>query len=121
MRQLMTIALSAGLMVGAGFTASAEVKDVAGELVSIMCVAGNGDSGHGEGHSACALKCVKEGHPLGVMTSDGTIYKLKGTLTADHNTALQPLIAKNVIATGEIGEDADGKTLDASAVVPAEK
>jgi precorrin-6x reductase len=87
----------------------------------VMCFTGNGEKGHGDDHAACALRCAKEGNALGVLTPDGTVYKITGPLTADNNAKLQDLIAKQVVVTGDTGEDAEGKTLEASKVEPAKK
>ena len=114
-----TWALTAAVLMGAAAPAVADTISVTGELVTIMCVTGHGDKGRGEAHVSCALKCAKQGYPLAVLTSDGTLYKLTGTLTADHDAALQSLLAKNVTATGTVGEEGNGKTLDATSVTPA--
>ena len=112
-------ALAVALMIGVVAPAAAETTSVAGELVTIMCYTGHGDKGRGEAHVSCATKCAKQGYPLAVLTSDGTLYKLTGKLTADHNEALQSLLTKAVVATGTVGEEGKGKTLDAASVVPA--
>lgn len=119
MRYLTTVAVAAGLLIGAAVSLQAEVKSVTGELVTVMCFTKNGDNGRGDDHAACALKCAKDGYPLALVTDDGTMYKITGSLTADKNLKLQDLLAKTVVATGDVQDGDDGKTLDASSVVLA--
>ena len=119
MRMLTTWVAAAALMTGLWVSPGAAASTVTGELVTVMCFTGNGEKGRGDDHAACALKCAKEGYPLAVITSDGEMYKLTGALTADHNVALQDLLAKTVVATGEIGQEGGGKTLNATTVVLA--
>jgi hypothetical protein len=114
MRYGMAALLILGSMTSVGAAAS-----VQGELVTIMCVAKNGPKGQGDAHVDCAVDCAKKGYPLAILAADGTLYKITGTLTADNNVKLQPLLAKTVVATGEIS-DADGeKTIDAATVTAA--
>jgi hypothetical protein len=54
-----------------------------------------------------------------VLTSDGVMYKVVGKLTDNHNEKLQPLLAKTVVATGTVGEEGKGKTIDAADVTQA--
>jgi hypothetical protein len=114
----MRFCVAALLIIGTAATLGA-AGTVQGELVTIMCVAKNGPKGQGEAHVDCAVDCAKKGYPLAILAADGTLYKITGTLTADNNAKLQPLLAKTVIATGEItGDDAD-KTIDAATIVAA--
>jgi hypothetical protein len=99
-----------------GASAFAETRTVTGELISIMCYQGHGDEGRGEKHVACSLKCVKEGYEAGVLTDDGTIYKITGKLAEDKYAKLQELLTKRVVATGEVGEADKEKTIDAASV-----
>jgi hypothetical protein len=115
-----TKAALAGLLV-AGLAAPvlAEESTVTGELVTVMCFTKNGDKGRGDAHVSCAVKCAKEGYPLAIVTSEGALYKITGTLTTDKNAQLQSLLAKTVVATGTTGLEGKLKTIDASSVVPA--
>ncbi len=114
-----TIAVCAAVAALFGATMRAETKTVTGELISIMCYEGHGDEGRGEQHAACALKCVKEGYAVGILTDDKVIYKVTGTLSEDKNAKLQELLTKRVTATGEIGEEGKNKTIDAKLVEAA--
>ncbi len=119
MRQWVSAAVVAALAAGVVAPARAEVKSVTGELVTIMCYTKNGDKGRGDAHAACAQKCAKGGYPVAVLSSDGTLYKIIGKLTAEKNEQLQPLLAKTVVVTGELGEEGRGKTIDAESVTAA--
>lgn len=111
-----TIAACAVLVAMLGATAFAETKTVKGELISIMCYEGHGDEGRGEKHQACSLKCVKEGHEAGVLTDDGTVYKVTGKLAEDKYATLQELLTKRVVATGEVTGEGKKLTIDATSV-----
>lgn len=45
-----------------------------GEIVDFSCYLQIGK--HGEKHRACAQKCFTAGQPIGLMTSDGSLYML---------------------------------------------
>jgi hypothetical protein len=45
-----------------------------GEIVDFSCYLQVGK--HGEKHRACGQKCVMNGQPIGLLTSDGTLYML---------------------------------------------
>jgi predicted lipoprotein with Yx(FWY)xxD motif len=107
------------LLVGLTMPAWAETTTVKGELVTVMCYTKNGDKGRGDAHLSCAQKCAKEGYPLAIVTDDGALYKITGTLSADKYDQLQPLLAKTVVATGTTGLEGKLKTIDASSVVEA--
>ncbi|MGE3276512.1 MAG: hypothetical protein AB7O67_15470 [Vicinamibacterales bacterium] len=109
----------AAVSLTAALAVAAEPVSVEGELITIMCYTGHGEDGRGASHAECARKCANEGYPLAVLTDDGVIYKITGRLTADNNAALQDLLTKKVVATGEAGREGEGHTLDATAVVPA--
>jgi hypothetical protein len=54
--------------------AGATVKTVVGEIVDFSCYLQVGK--HGEKHRDCAQKCMRSGQPIGLLTSDGTLYML---------------------------------------------
>ncbi len=56
--------------------ASAFAKEITikGELIDTSCYMGHG--ARGMGHQKCALKCIKGGVPMGVLTEKGEIYLL---------------------------------------------
>jgi hypothetical protein len=112
-------ALAGLLVVGLAAPAFAEERTITGEMVTVMCFTKNGDNGRGEAHLSCATKCANEGYPLAIVTSDGALYKITGTLTADKNAQLKSLLAKSVVATGTTGLEGKLKTIDASSIMAA--
>ncbi len=74
-------------------------KTITGELVDTGCYMAH--SGHGEKHIPCATKCIAQGMPMGLLTTDGTVY----LLTMDHDNAdpyndLKNMAGKMVSVTG---------------------
>ena len=47
---------------------------VQGEVLDLACYMGH--EAKGEDHAKCAQSCVKSGQPMGLLTSDGTVYLL---------------------------------------------
>jgi hypothetical protein len=52
----------------------AKPTTLVGEIVDFSCYLQIGK--HGEKHRSCAQKCFVSGQPIGLMTSDGTLYML---------------------------------------------
>ena len=46
---------------------------ITGEVLDMACYAASGASG--EGHKTCAAKCIKGGSPMGLLTSDGKVWR----------------------------------------------
>lgn len=47
---------------------------VVGEIVDLSCYLQVGK--HGDKHRDCGQKCARNGQPIGIVTSDGTVYTL---------------------------------------------
>jgi hypothetical protein len=122
MRRLVMAVIAAVVLVPASAAAADKIE---GELVTIMCVAKNGEKGQGAAHVDCAIDCATKGYPLAILTADGTMYKVTGALTADNNAKLQPLLAAKVTATGHISSneseqtDKTEKSIEADTIVRA--
>lgn len=72
---------------------------ITGQVVDLNCNTTNGASG--EGHKACAQACAKAGVPLGVLSSDGTIYLPVSSKPGDpQNSKLIPFAESKVKVTG---------------------
>src|SRR2546422_11303366 len=56
---------------------------ITAQVVDLNCNTTNGASG--AGHKACALACAKAGVPLGLLSSDGTMY----LRSEEHTSELQ--------------------------------
>ena len=87
---------------------SAEEKTIRGEVIDIKCH-------QGKGHEACATSCVKRGEQAGIKVGED-IYLIVGDFTADKNAKLVEFVAKDVDATGEIGEADGHKTIKVSKI-----
>lgn len=54
-------------------TAPAEAATtVKGEILDLVCYLAHG--GQGKDHISCAVKCIKEGAPVGILSEDGQVY-----------------------------------------------
>jgi hypothetical protein len=73
---------------------------VTGEILDMVCYTDHG--AHGEGHAACAQKCIASGLPVGIKSSlDGKVYLVIG----EHkpmNDVLAPFGGKTVTLKGKI-------------------
>jgi hypothetical protein len=78
-------------------------KTIKGEVIDAKCH-------KGKGHEGCATACVRKGEAAGIKVGD-EVYMIVGDFTADKNAKLVEFVAKEVEATGEIGEAAGHKTI----------
>ena len=95
-------------------------KSITGEVVDMGCWLGH--AARGEKHVSCATKCLDQGMPMGLLTSNGTLY----LVTLDHDNAdpyhqLKTLAGKDVTVTGELLSRSGMKAIEASAVQVASK
>ena len=84
----------------AGHKAEA-AKTLTGELVDTGCYLGHG--ARGAKHVECATKCINGGMPMGLLTSDGSLY----LLTMNHDNPdpynqLKTMAGKTVSVTGMV-------------------
>jgi hypothetical protein len=49
-------------------------QTIQGEVLDMACFMGH--EAKGPKHQACALKCIKDGAPMGLMSKDGKVYLL---------------------------------------------
>ncbi|MDQ3071274.1 MAG: hypothetical protein M3R55_16280 [Acidobacteriota bacterium] len=87
---------------------AAQEKTLKGEVIDIKCH-------QGKGHEVCATACVKRGEAAGIKVGD-EIYMIIGDWTADQNKKLVEFVAKDVEATGTIGEKDGHKTITLTAI-----
>jgi type 1 fimbria pilin len=72
---------------------------ITGSVVDLNCFTTNGASG--AGHKACAQACAKAGVPLGILSSDGTIYVPVSSKPGDpQNSKLEQYAEGKVKVTG---------------------
>ena len=95
-------------------------KSVTGEVVDMGCWLGH--AARGEKHVSCATKCLDQGMPMGLLTSNGTLY----LVTLDHDNAdpynrLKSMAGKNVTVTGELLARSGTKAIEATTVALAGK
>ena len=100
--------------------AGTKPKSVQGEVVDMGCWLGH--AAKGEGHVSCATKCLAQGMPAGVLTSNGTLY----LVTLDHDNAdpynsLKTMAGKQVVITGAVLERSGMKAIEATQVRLASK
>src|SRR5579862_7191936 len=86
-------------------------QTVTGRLIDLVCYAQDKDNtgNHHKGRGLnCAVACVKgEGAPVGILTPDGTLYQVIGSLTADNNAKLAPHLLHTVTITGDVNGKAE--------------
>ena len=72
---------------------------ITGQVVDLNCYVTNGASG--VGHKACGEACAKAGVPLGILSSDGTIYVPVSSKPGDpQNPKLAAFVEGKVKVTG---------------------
>jgi hypothetical protein len=108
-----------GLMIAAAvlaLSAPAFAETVTGKVVDMACY--NADkSNTGVDHKMpkgdtkdCALGCAKAGQPLALLTSDGKVYQISGSLAAEKNAKLIAHVSHTVEITGDVMNH-DGKMM----------
>ena len=102
----------------AGHKAEA-AKTLTGELVDTGCYLGHG--ARGAKHVECATKCISGGMPMGLLTSDGTLY----LLTMNHDNAdpyneLKTMAGKMVSVTGMVMTRSGMKGIEVASYKAAE-
>ena len=98
----LTLALAALVMAPVSAQQEAE-KTLKGEVIDVKCH-------QGKGHEACATSCVRRGEAAGLKVGD-EVYMIVGDFAADKNAKLVEFVAKDVEATGKIGEKDGHKTI----------
>ena len=91
----------AGHSMGSHMNMGGASKTVTGEVVDTGCYLGSGE--RGEKHVSCATKCIGQGMPMGLLTSNGKLYLL--TLNhdnADPYNSLKTMAGKTVSVTGSV-------------------
>ena len=71
---------------------------VTGEVLDMACYLDHG--AHGEGHAACAEKCISSGLPVGLKSADGTVYLSIGQ-HMPANKELAQYAAKTITVKGK--------------------
>lgn len=111
MKRLSLFAAAAALTMIAwspSVSAAMEEKTIKGEVIDMKCH-------QGKGHEGCATSCVRRGEAAGIKVGD-EVYMIVGDYTNDKNAKLVEFVAKDVEATGEIGEADGHKTIKVTAI-----
>jgi hypothetical protein len=105
-------------------TVSAQAKDVktasstvVGEVVDTGCYLAHG--ARGAANADCGTKCVSQGMPMGVLTSQGALYLV--TMSHDNPApynSLKALVGKDVSVTGTVHQRAGLKAIEISSSTP---
>ena len=103
------------LALTAGIASAAEAANSwTGEVVDMACYLSHGAKG--AAHADCAKKCLKNGEPMGLLTSDGDLY----LFAADHKDgapfeALKEMAGGQAKVTGEMAEKSGTKMITVTA------
>ena len=112
-----TLLLGGAAFLGLAFahhsTAADDVSTKTGEVVDLACYIDHGASG--EGHSACAKKCISSGLPVGLKTAEGT-YLLVGA-HKPMNSDLAVLAAQTITVKGKVVEKDGIKMIENAEIV----
>ena len=91
----------------------AEMKEISGEIVDLMCYLDHG--AQGQKHRGCATICIKKGGPVGLLSGD-QLYLVVG----DHqpiNEELASKAAKTVKIKGKVVEKHGMKMIENAELV----
>ena len=81
--------------------AAGKSQTITGEVVDLGCYMGHGAKG--AAHAECAVSCVANGMPMGLLTDKGTLYLLTmNHEKADPFNATKPLAGQMVKITGPV-------------------
>ena len=101
-----TIILVAVLGLCAGLTAAGDEGKWTGEVLDLSCYDDRGAKG--TSHATCASTCLKNGKPMGLLTSDGDVVTLKAGEDSAPFESLKALAGKQAVVEGALAEE-DGK------------
>jgi hypothetical protein len=107
MKKLILSLASVSLLAAAPIIVRADDKapdtsaaSITGEVLDMACYTDHG--AHGEGHAACAQKCISSGLPVGIKSdADGKVYLVIGA-HKPINDELAPYGGKTVTLKGKI-------------------
>lgn len=115
--QVLAATSSLTLVAGAHEMSKQKSSTIIGEVIDTGCYLGHG--ARGESHVSCATKCINNGMPMGLLTSQGKLYLL--TLNHDNPdpyNKLKEMAGKTVAVTGVVMDRAGMKGIDVSEFKP---
>src|SRR5579862_1139342 len=96
---VLTCAAALPLCAQAAAQAPATDETITGQVIDLYCYTTKGAMG--AGHKECAEACAKSGVPLGILSSDGTIYLPVSAKPGDpQNAKLVDHVESRVTVTG---------------------
>jgi hypothetical protein len=98
MKKFLACFVALGAFVASSFADTAQVV-VKGEVVDMACYLDHG--AHGDGHAACAAKCISSGLPVGIKSADGKVYLLIGA-HKPMNDQLAAFAGKTISVQGKL-------------------
>jgi hypothetical protein len=129
MKRVAGLLLAVSLVFGASVALAQEAKKemkkeaptpttLTGEIVDMGCYLGHGAKG--PDHKSCALMCIEGGMPMGLLTSDNTLY----LLTMSHDNAdpfnqAKKMAADIVDLTGVVHEKDGMKSIEVTGITEA--
>ena len=105
MRNVLSVLAVAALIAGTASTVFAKTETVKGQLVDQECYQREKKV---DDDSVCAVQCAKSGKPVALLTADGKVYEVTGSLAANKNARLAEHMLHTVEITGNVSEK-DGK------------
>jgi hypothetical protein len=90
-------------------SARAQDQTLTGEVVDLMCYLDHGAKG--EKHAGCAKTCISKGGPVGLLTTDGTLYLVIGQ-HKPINDQLADVAAQTVTLKGKVVEKSGMKMIE---------
>ena len=90
-------------------------RTVEGLVRDIACPLQNRKSTATSYSKDCITMCAKAGSPLGILTSDGSVYlPITETMPDTGQDALKPFVGEHVQATGKVFERNGGHAIEIS-------
>jgi hypothetical protein len=111
----MTLGVPGAALAKTAAAAPAKPATLKGELVDTGCYLSHG--ARGEKHIECATKCIANGMPMGLLTSDGTVYLVTMSHdNADPYNSLKTMAGKMVAITGPLATRGGMKSIEADEI-----
>jgi hypothetical protein len=91
---------------GLSAVAAAPPETITGKVVSLSCYFQNPKNA-GVPEEVCAHATIKyEAQPVGIVTADGKVYQLAGSVIGVNDAKMVPFIGKMITVTGTVSEKA---------------
>jgi hypothetical protein len=94
-------------------------EEITGQLIDLACYAQdkeNTGNHHKNRGVICAQACAREGFAVGLLTQNGTVYRVTGDLAANYNAKLVPQMTRIVTLTGDVTHPGGQNVIAANAL-----